>query len=69
MKSKMLLTVVMLASCIASSINCAGKISPPSPVLGVDIVSIKKGENAPFSGTLFSPFYLKNYLEWKEGLE
>lgn len=40
--------------------------NPPSPVYGVDIVAVEKGAVAPFSGTIFSPFYLDRYLQWKD---
>ena len=39
---------------------------PPAPVLGEDIAQVKKGGVVPFSGTIFSPFYLNEYLQWKE---
>lgn len=40
--------------------------NPPAPVVGVDIAQVKKGDAAPFSGTIFSPFYLNEYLQWKD---
>jgi hypothetical protein len=35
------------------------------PLKGEDVVTIEQNELAPFSGILFSPGYLENYLEWK----
>lgn len=45
--------------------GCAAKHLPPSPVLGVDIVGLNKGDVAPFNGIEFSPYYLDQYLQWK----
>jgi hypothetical protein len=46
--------------------GCASKHLPPAPVIGVDIAQVEKGADAPFNGTLFSPFYLEEYLQWKD---
>jgi hypothetical protein len=35
------------------------------PVVNVDIVNVTAGDTVPFTGILFSPAYLENYLEWK----
>lgn len=48
--------------------GCASKkvtTLPPAPVIGVDIVQLNEDDIAPFDGTLFSPFYLTEYLQWK----
>lgn len=63
--AKMLLVLVMLAGSMTALTGCAVN-NPPAPVIGADIAQVKKGEVAPFSGTIFSPFYLEKYLEWKE---
>ena len=54
-----ILVVLALSSC------AFGNKLPPAPVYGVDIQQVQKGEVAPFSGTIFSPFYLDQYLQWK----
>ena len=61
-------TILLLVILAGSTLGLTGCVStnPPAPVIGVDIVQVKKGEVAPFSGTIFSPFYLDRYLEWKE---
>jgi hypothetical protein len=63
-------TRAMLAACTLLLILCASSgcatTHPPAPLVGVDIVSIEKGAVAPISGTIFSPFYLERYLQWKE---
>lgn len=61
----LLLLAILLGSTLLST-GCGIKRLPPAPVVGVDISAVKKGEAAPFDGTLFSPFYLNNYLQWKE---
>jgi len=61
----MRLYLVILVLSITASIGCA-RNNPPSPVYGVDILAIDKGDVAPYKGTLFSDFYLDKYLEWKE---
>lgn len=58
-------TLAISVAYIVLLTGCAHK-SPPSPVIGVDIISVSKGDSAPFTGTLFSPFYLDNYLQWKD---
>lgn len=46
--------------------GCASKHIPmPEPVIGVDIVQLNKGDIVQFNGTEFSPFYLNEYLQWK----
>jgi hypothetical protein len=61
-------SLVMFLALTLSFSGCASKRIPlPAPVYGVDIVAVEKGSPAPFSGTLFSPFYLDNYLQWKDG--
>lgn len=45
--------------------GCASKRAPV-PVIGVDIMSVKAGDKVIFDGTLFSPFYLNEYLQWKD---
>jgi hypothetical protein len=62
---KMPLRLVMLAVYMIVLIGCAAN-NPPAPVIGADIAQVKKGDIAPFNGTIFSPFYLDKYLEWKE---
>lgn len=57
--------LVMLVVCIVSLTGCAGK-HPPMPVYGVDIKAVNAGEVVPFKGTLFSDFYLEQYLQWKD---
>jgi hypothetical protein len=59
------LKVKMLVASMLLLIGCASK-HPPAPVVGVDILSVQAGSHAPFSGMLFSPFYLENYLQWKD---
>lgn len=45
--------------------SCAHKPAP-APVIGVDIMQVKAGDKVIFDGTLFSPFYLNEYLQWKD---
>jgi hypothetical protein len=61
----MLLKAAILAGFIALLTGCAVN-NAPAPVIGVDIARVEKGAVAPFSGTIFSPFYLERYLMWKE---
>lgn len=56
---------VIFLACILSSTAC-GVRHPPAPVVGVDIIQVKAGDKAPFDGTIFSPFYLNEYLQWKD---
>jgi uncharacterized lipoprotein YmbA len=58
-------TLGMLLGSMLLLTGCASK-HMPVPVYGVDIVQVQKGTEAPFTGTLFSPFYLDNYLQWKD---
>jgi len=58
-------TAVILLACILLSTGCGVK-HPPSPVYGVDIKAVNAGDPAPFKGTLFSDFYLNEYLQWKD---
>ena len=57
----MLLSVTLVSSCSCQHIATL----PPAPVVGVDIAQVKKGDIVPFNGTEFSPFYLNEYLQWK----
>ena len=57
--------LVMCLVCTISLTACAVK-HPPMPVYGVDIKAVNAGEVAPFKGTLFSDFYLEQYLQWKD---
>lgn len=60
-----LIVVIFLLLTIWST-SCAVKHLPlPSPVIGLDITTIKKGEISPFDGTLFSNRYLDDYLQWR----
>jgi hypothetical protein len=61
----MRLLLPMLVVCIVSSTGCGVK-HPPMPVYGVDIKAVNAGEVVPFKGTLFSDFYLEQYLQWKD---
>ena len=58
-------TAVILLAYILSSTACAVR-HPPAPVIGVDIMQVKAGDKVIFDGTLFSPFYLNEYLQWKD---
>jgi len=61
-----LLPVKMLAVFMLLSIGSGCSHRPkPVPIKGMDVVTIEQNELAPFSGILFSPGYLENYLEWK----
>ena len=59
-----LLQVIFLGSIVLFS-SCAAKHLSPAPVIGVDIIQLKKGDAAPFNGIEFSPAYLDDYLQWK----
>lgn len=64
----MLFRLGMLAASMLLLANCASKhiaTLPPAPVVGVDIVELHKGDVVQFNGTEFSPFYLNQYLQWK----
>ncbi len=61
----MLLQVVILAGLIVWFSSCAVKHLPPAPVVGVDIVDLHKGDIVSFNGIEFSPYYLNQYLQWK----
>ncbi len=57
----MVLVLIMpLTSCVAKRIP-----PPPLPTLGQDRAEVKKGEPAPFEGTLMSYAFLNDYLQWK----
>jgi hypothetical protein len=56
---------VTLLFCTLLLTNCASKRAPV-PVIGVDIMSVKAGDKVLFDGTLFSSFYLNEYLQWKD---
>lgn len=44
---------------------CATKHLPvPDPIVGVDIAEVTAGQQVPFNGTIFSPRYLNEYLQW-----
>lgn len=45
--------------------SCAARHLSPSPVIGIDLQQMKKGDIANFDGTLMSPMYLNDYLQWK----
>ena len=65
-KLKMMFLLAMLVVSTTLFSACGAKKLPtPEPVLGKDISRVKQGDPAPFEGTLFSDFYLKEYLEWK----
>jgi len=66
-RSMRLLQAVTLGAFMLSLTACAVKHNPPVPVVNVDIMSIEAGGVAPFKGMLFSPAYLENYLQWKDG--
>lgn len=57
----LVLSTLLLGSCAAKKISAL----PPAPVIGVDIIQLNKGDIAQFNGTEFSPFYLNEYLQWK----
>lgn len=58
------LAVMCLALTVLFS-SCASKHLPmPDPVVGVDIAEVVEGQPAPFNGTVFSPTYLNEYLQW-----
>lgn len=62
----MLSHLAILVLLIPLSWGCAAKHIPlPMPVAGIDIAIVKSGQTVPFNGTLFSPSYLNNYLQWK----
>jgi hypothetical protein len=52
----------MLVGLIMLSSGCAGKRL--SPIVGKDIIRVNKGDTCPISGTLFSDYYLKQYLKF-----
>ena len=56
---------VMLVALTALLTSCAVKHLAPAPVVGIDIAQVSQGQIAPFNGTLFSPYYLNEYLQWK----
>ena len=58
------IAVMLLASTVLFS-SCAHRPAP-APVIGVDIMQVKTGDKVIFDGTLFSPFYLNEYLQWKD---
>lgn len=58
--------VVTLAVLMPLLCGCANKRPMPMPVVGVDIATVQKGEICPITGTVFSPFYLNEFLQWKE---
>ena len=58
-------TAVMCLGSMLLFSSCAHKPAP-APVIGVDIMSVKAGDKVLFDGTLFSPFYLNEYLQWKD---
>lgn len=59
--------VVMLLVSMPLLCGCGNKHLPkPMPVYGIDIQDVKKGEATPFDGIVFSPFYLNEYLQWKD---
>lgn len=49
----------LLCGCVAKHLQI------PMPVAGIDIAIVKSGQTVPFNGTLFSPSYLNNYLQWE----
>lgn len=58
----------LVVMCLASTLlfnSCAARRPPPAPVIGVDIADVKKDAPVPFDGTLFSPAYLNDFLQWK----
>lgn len=57
---------VMLLILMPVSSGCASNRPMPMPVVGVDIATVQKGEICPITGTVFSPFYLNEFLQWKE---
>lgn len=61
-----LLQVATLGAYIGLStlFGCAHR-PKPVPLVNVDIMNVTAGEVVPFTGILFSPDYLENYLEWK----
>lgn len=61
-----LVVVIFLVSIVLFS-SCAAKHLPPAPIVGVDIAEVSEGQTVPFNGTLFSPAYLNDYLQWKVG--
>ena len=44
---------------------CSAKHLPPQPITGMDIQFLHKGDIVPFNGVEFSPYYLNEYLQWK----
>lgn len=55
--------VYIILACVLG--GCAAKhITMPDPVIGVDIAEVTQGQPAPFNGTVFSPAYLNEYLQW-----
>lgn len=61
----MRLIAVMCLALIPLFSSCAHRHAP-APVIGVDIMQVKAGDKCVFDGTLFSPFYLNEYLQWKD---
>ena len=56
----LVVSTLLLGACAAKHV-----VSKPFPVVGVDIIEVYKGQEVPFNGTLFSPYYLNEYLQWK----
>lgn len=62
----MLFTAVMFLGSTLLFNSCAANHPPmPEPIYGRDIITLNALQPAPFKGTLFSDFYLNEYLQWK----
>lgn len=54
--------MALLGACAANKVAL-----PPSPIVGVDVETLNKGDVDTFNGIEFSPYYLNQYLQWKNG--